>query len=184
MPENFIYIVSHRLKMVSIAIVLISSIGVLHFFFGQSPTQEFFGIPIGSFECLLLFLFFLALLLVFWVDDEMWKEERKQLATQEEFCKFSEQINEYRKSLKNCSHGVQGFRELRDKLIIYSATIYGRFKLPCPETPLHFSDREWERSKEDWRIFLDNIYLCSEARDLSLARELSKAPVDIFPQHN
>ena len=182
MPENLIYLISHRLKMISIAIVLVSSIGLLHFFFGQSPTQEFFGIPIGSFECLLLFLFFLALLLVSWVDDQMGKEEKKQQITQEEFYKLSNEIGRYREAIKTSSEDIEGFRRLRETLLIFNAILYNRFGINCPETPLYFSDLEWKKSKEKWRVFLDNMYLCSEARNLDLARKFSKDPIDVFPQ--
>lgn len=153
MSENLIYLISHRLKMISIAIVLVSSIGLLHFFFGQSPTQEFFGIPIGSFECFLLFLFFLALLVVSWVDDQLWKEERKQQLAQEEFYKLSNEIDNYRDALRSSSEDIEGFQRLRETLFVFNAILYKRFGIDCPillEISLLWSGRNPKKSGESF----------------------------------
>ena len=178
--------------MISIAIVIVSSFGSIRFLSDQSPTEEFFGISVGFPECFLLSFFFSSLLIVFEVYDHMTKEEREQQAaeeefnkTEEEFNKFSGQINEYREFLKRSQDNTERLKELREKLLICGAIIYGRFKIPSPVPPPRGdSDVEWQECKEKWRVFLDTIYLCSEGGNLSLARKFAKDPVDLLPPHN
>lgn len=178
MSEELISYISHRLKMISVTVVIVSLTGLIYFSRAQSPMREFFGTSVGVFECFFFFLFFSVLLLVLAIDHELQKDKKKH----EEFYKFTDRVNEYRESLRNCPEGVSGFQVLRDKLITFEVIILGRFDINCPETPMYFRASGWEECKEKWRIFLDNLYLCSEGRDLEAARKLSKNPVDIFPK--
>ena len=178
MPEELISYISHRLKILSITIIIVSATGLAFFSHPDFSRLKFFGTSVGAFECAVFLVFFAVLWVVLEIDNGMQKEKEKH----EKFCKFADKINEYRFSLKTCPEGIEGFRRLQETLLEFSATIFGKFNIVCPQIPRNFNASEWETCKEEWRIFLDNLYFWSKRESLKLAREFTKAPFDILPK--
>ena len=183
LSEELLHFISHRLKMISITIIIVSAIGLVWFSYpGFSKVGVFQG-SIGMPECVILFLFFGVLWLVLEIDSgarERKKRHEKHLAG---FCKFAPEIDRFRKHLTSKSryfNTLWRFGELREELLVFSAIIRRKFDIICPFIPRKFDKSEWERSKEEWRIFLDDLYICSKAGSLNEARQASMFPVGIF----
>ena len=43
-----------------------------------------------------------------------------------------------------------------------------------------YQSKNWGGGKEKWKIFLDDLYICSKAGNLNEACQASMFPVDIF----
>ena len=185
LSEELLHFIFHRLKMISITIIIVSAIGLAWFSYPGFSKVEVFQGSIGMPECVILFLFFSVLWLVLEIDSgarERKKKHEKQLA---EFCEFAPEIDKFRKHLASKSHYFNApwqFPELREELLVFSATVRRKFHIICPFIPREFDKSEWENSREGWRIFLDDLYICSKAGDLYQARQASIFPVDIFPK--
>ena len=190
MSEELISYISHRLKMLSITVIIVSAIGLAYFSHPDFSRVDVFGTSVGISECVIFLVFFAVLWMVLEIDNGMQerkKKEEKQLA---EFCKFATKIVTSRELLEKFSRSnfsssgwdVWEFKHLREKLLVFSATVFGKFDIVCPPIPRELNASEWEACKEEWRIFLDDLYICSKGEDLKLARQSSEYPVDIFPK--
>ena len=178
MSEEIIAYISRRLKMLSITITLVGSIGVAFFSSPSVSTQEFFGTPIGVFECAFLTIFFFVLLVVLEIDQESQEEKDRR----KEFYRLSDQIKVYHTDLQSCPEGAEGYEELRDRLLEFKAMLFGRFAIDTPPIPTHFDNSEWKECKEQWRKFLGALYLACKARDFKAARQASNVSTDFFPK--
>ena len=169
---------SHRLGMLSFPGIIVSLVGLLYFSFAKS--QTFFGTPIGIFECAVLFLVSVVVFVLVGLDYKFREEEKRN----REFYGFVVEIDNCRKSLKNCANDVAEFQALRDNLVTFTAIMLIRHKIKCPPIPMSFHASEWEESKEKWRIFLDNLYVGAQVKDMPTTRELLEKLPDIFPNIN
>ena len=169
---------SHRLAMLSLPGIVISLVGLLYFSFAEA--QSFFGTSIGKFECAVLLLVSVVVLVFVSLDYKFREDQKKD----REFYDFAVQINKYRESLKNCADDATEFQALRDSLITFSIIMVTRHKINCPPIPKSFHASEWEESKEKWRIFLDNLYIGTQVKSIEETRELLKELPDIFPNIN
>ena len=187
MPEGLISYISHRLKMLSITVIIVSAIGLAYFSHPDFSRLRVFGTSVGISECVISLVFFAVLWVVLETDNgiqERKKKEEKQFA---EFCKFATKIDGSRELLgkfsrSNLYSSGWEFKHLREELLVFSATVFGKFDIVCPPIPMEFNASEWEACKEEWRIFLDDLYICSKGENLILARQSNKHPVDIFPK--
>ena len=169
---------SHRLGMLSFPGIIVSLAGLLYFSFAKS--KIFFGTPIGIFECAVLFLVSVVVFVLVGLDYKFREEEKKN----REFYGFAVEIDNCRKSLKNCADDVAEFQALRDNLVTFTAIMFIKHKIECPPIPMSFHASEWKESKEKWRIFLDNLYVGAQAKSMPATRELLEELPDIFPNIN
>ena len=164
--------------MLSITIALVGFIGIAFFSSPGVLTQEFFGTPIGVFECAFLAIFFFVLLIVLEIEQESQKEKGRR----EEFYCLSDRIKSYHIDLQRSPEGAEGYESLRDRLLEFKAMLVGRFAIDTPPVPNHFDNSEWKECKEQWRKFLGVLYLACEARDFNAARKASNVSIDFFPK--
>ena len=169
---------THRLSMLSLPGIVVSFFGLLYFLFAKP--QSFFGTSIGIFECVVLLLISVVVL-VFALLDYKFREDKKK---DREFCNFAVQIDNYRKSLKDCADDVAEFQALRDNLVALRIIMRIRYEIKCPPIPMSFHTSEWEESKEKWRIFLDNLYLGTQTKNIKNTREFLERSYDFFPTIN
>ena len=185
LSEELLHFLFHRLKMISITIIIVSAIGLAWFSHPDFSKVEVFQGSIGMPECVILFLFFGVLWLVLEIDSGARERKKKYEEQLVEFCEFAPEIDRFRKDLKlkiRFLNAPWQFGKLREELLVFSATARRRFDIICPFIPRKFDESEWEKSKEGWRIFLDNLYIFSKAGSLNEACQASMFPVDIFPK--
>ena len=169
---------THRLSMLSLSGILVSFVGLLYFL--SAEPKSFFGTSIGIFECAVLLLISFVVLGVALLDYKVREDEKKN----REFYGFAVEIDNYRKSLKNCTDDVAELQALLDNLAKFSIVMLIRHKIQCPPVPTSFHASEWEESKEKWRVFLDNLYVGTQLKSIEQTRELVKELPDIFPNIN
>ena len=129
--------------------------------------HRFFGTQVGFLEFFVCQMFFASAFLALAIDGK----QRDSRERQEEFHDCADQINEWRKFLKNKAEN------LSDELAAAHILMSGTFKITCPDI-----DLEEKAYREGWAILLDELYRCSRGKSLKRARERSKSLMEAYNQ--
>lgn len=166
MPEQLVSFISRgAMKLLMFFLMLLAFfIASVSHWFGASE-HRFFGTQIGFLEFFVCQTFFASAYFALSIDEK----QRNSRERQEEFYDCADQINEWRKLLKNKAE------DLSDELAVAHILMSGRFKITCPDI-----DLEEEKYQEGWALLLNELYRCSRGKSLERARERSKSLMEAY----
>ena len=128
---------------------------------------QIFSMPVGFLEFLVCQVFFSGAYFALAIDEQ----QRDSKERQEEFHDCADQINEWRKALRDRTESFS------DELAVAHILMSETFKITCPDI-----DLKEETYQEGWAILLDELYRCSRGKSLKRARERSKSLMEAYNQ--
>ena len=168
MSEQLVSFISRRaMKLLMFFLMLVVLCLTCTFHWYGVSEHRFFGTQVGFLEFFVCQMFFASAFLALAIDGK----QRDSRERQEEFYDCADQINEWRKFLKNKAEN------LSDELAAAHILMSGTFKITCPDI-----DLEEKAYREGWAILLDELYRCSRGKSLKRARERSKSLMEAYNQ--
>ena len=176
MSEELITYLSPRLRAMSVAFLFVGLGGIVLFGWFCAE-QEFFGVPVGLFESVIVVMFF-AVLLGFLEYERHEHRERERFI---KFCKLGDEVKELSGILTlDPDASIFEFMEMQPQLIEFAAKL-NSMKVLSPSILLEFDETGWIICRAKWKGFLEDLYLASLRNDLKEARKLIKPQAPIIP---